>query len=55
MLDRPTLVQAIIVAISVGDAVLTLAVAEQGGITPAIGREATLAICGYMTTKFASP
>lgn len=52
--DYPTLIQAIVVAISVGDAVLTLAVAEHGGITQAYGREATLAICGYMTAKFAT-
>jgi AcrR family transcriptional regulator len=50
--DRSTLLQAIIVAISVGDAVLALAVAEPGGITPDSGHEATLAICGYMTGKF---
>ena len=50
--DRSALLQATIIAISVGDAVLALAVAEPGGITLTSGREATLAICGYMTAKF---
>lgn len=53
--DPQALHRAIIVAISIGDAVLTLAVAEQGGITRAFGREATLAICGYMAAKFGTP
>jgi Tetracyclin repressor-like, C-terminal domain len=46
------LVEAVVVGISIGDAVLTLSIAEQGGITPAYGREAVVAICGYLTTKF---
>jgi AcrR family transcriptional regulator len=46
------LLEAIIVGITIGDAVLTLSIHEQGQITPSYGQEAIVAICGYMSAKF---
>jgi AcrR family transcriptional regulator len=46
------LLEAIIVGITIGDAILTLSILEQGQVTPASGQEAVTAICGYMSAKF---
>ncbi|MCX7345659.1 MAG: TetR/AcrR family transcriptional regulator [Alphaproteobacteria bacterium] len=50
--NREELLQAVIVGISIGDAIFTLSIFDQGTITPDFGREATVAICGYLSTKF---
>jgi AcrR family transcriptional regulator len=47
-----TLRAAIMVGITIGDAVLTLSIHEQGQITPDYGKEAVVAICGYMSARF---
>lgn len=44
--------EAIVVGISIGDAVYSLSIAEQGEITPHYGREAAIAICAYLDAKF---
>ncbi len=49
---RDELLHAIMIGISIGDAVLTLSIFEHGTITPEFGREATVAICGYMSARF---
>lgn len=46
------LFEAVVVGISIGDAVFTLSIAEHGEITPALGQEAALAMCGYLAIKF---
>jgi hypothetical protein len=46
------LLAAIMVGITIGDAVLTLSIHEQGQITPDYGQEAVVAICGYMSARF---
>lgn len=50
--DRPSLVEAVVAGITIGDALFALSIAEHGQITPACGDEATLAICGYLDAKF---
>jgi AcrR family transcriptional regulator len=50
--DRGDLLQAVIVGISIGDAIFTLSIFDQGTITPGFGHEAATAICGYLTAKF---
>jgi AcrR family transcriptional regulator len=50
-----TLLAAIMVGITIGDAVLTLSIHEQGQITPDYGQEAVVAICGYMSARFSPP
>jgi AcrR family transcriptional regulator len=49
------LLSAIMVGITIGDAVLTLSIHEQGQITPEYGHEAVVAICGYMSVRFSPP
>jgi AcrR family transcriptional regulator len=49
------LLAAIMVGITIGDAVLTLSIHEQGQITPDYGQEAVVAICGYMSARFSPP
>jgi AcrR family transcriptional regulator len=44
--------EAIVIGINLGDSVYSLSVAEQGEITPQFGREAAIAICGYLNAKF---
>jgi AcrR family transcriptional regulator len=43
--------EVIVVGISIGDAVLTLSIAEQGSITEHYAREAVIAVCGYLARK----
>ena len=50
--DRQELHEAVIVGVTLCDAVLALGVVEEGEITPLHGREAHTAICGYLTRKF---
>jgi AcrR family transcriptional regulator len=46
------LLGAIMVGITIGDAVLTLSIHEQGQITTEYEQEAVVAICGYMSARF---
>lgn len=51
-LPADSLLEAIVVGISIGDSVLTLSIAEHGEITPHYGDEAALAVIGYLQRKF---
>ena len=44
--------EAVVVGISIGDAVYTLSIAEQGEITPAYAQEAVIAVCAYLSARF---
>jgi hypothetical protein len=52
--DTPVepLLETIVVGITIGDAIFMLSIAERGEITPELGREATLAVCCYLASKF---
>lgn len=52
-MDEQDLLDAIIIAISIGDAVLALSVARHGTITSKFGDEAIMVVCGYLSTKSA--
>lgn len=50
-MDEQELLDAIIIAISIGDAVLALSVARHGTITAKFAEEAVTVVCGYLATK----
>jgi AcrR family transcriptional regulator len=50
----PELLEALVIGINVGDAVYAVSIAERGEITPDFAREATIAACAYLASKFES-